>query len=208
MNIYVISLIERKDRMKLFLQQSTEQNIDYKLIEAIDGRELDTDLWIEKYDNRLLKKGEIGCYMSHYEIYEKEYDLGINDFIIFEDDCRVVDKYWDRVEEVKNNTPDDWDIIMLGTTHVFKNKYIKNCKVLYENNFVLKIQGDIYGAHNYIVKRKAVATLIQTKFPINVPIDIKINNLGLNVYITKKQISTQRRMGNQTHFLKNYTTID
>ena len=46
MNIYVISLIERKDRMKLFLQQSTEQNIDYKLIEAIDGRELDEDLWI------------------------------------------------------------------------------------------------------------------------------------------------------------------
>ena len=125
MNIYVISLIERKDRMKLFLQQSIKQNIDYKLIEAIDGRELDTDLWIEKYDNRLLKKGEIGCYMSHYEIYEKEYDLGINDFMIFEDDCRVVNDFWNKVEEVKNNTPSDWDIILLGTTEIYKKKYLK-----------------------------------------------------------------------------------
>ena len=198
MNIYVISLIERKDRMKLFLQQSTEQNIDYKLIEAIDGRELDTDLWIEKYGNRGLKKGEVGCYMSHYEIYETEYDLGINDFMIFEDDCKVVDKFWNKVEEVKNNTPDDWDIILLGTTEIYKKKYLKNCKILFENDFVLKVQGDIFGLQCYIVRNKAVATLIETKYPINCPIDIKINNIGLNVYIAKEQISTQRRMGSQT----------
>ena len=198
MNIYVISLIERKDRMKLFLQQSREQNIDYKLIEAIDGRELDTDLWIEKYGNRGLKKGEVGCYMSHYEIYETEYDLGINDFMIFEDDCKVVDKFWNKVEEVKNNTPDDWDIILLGTTEIYKKKYLKNCKILFENDFVLKVQGDIFGLQCYIVRNKAVATLIETKYPINCPIDIKINNIGLNVYIAKEQISTQRRMGSQT----------
>ena len=199
MNIYVISLIERKDRMKLFLQQSREQNIDYKLIEAIDGRELDTDLWIEKYGNRGLKKGEVGCYMSHYEIYETEYDLGINDFMIFEDDCRGCrHDFWNKVEEVKNNTPDDWDIILLGTTEIYKKKYLKNCKILFENDFVLKVEGDIYGLQCYIVRNKSLSNLIETKYPINCPIDIKINHIGLNVYIAKEQISTQRRMGSQT----------
>ena len=118
--------------------------------------------------------------------------------MIFEDDCKVVDKFWNRVEEVKNNTPDDWDIILLGTTQIYKKKYLKNCKILYENDFVLKVEGDIYGLQCYIVRNKAVATLIETKYPINCPIDIKINNIGLNVYISKEQIATQRRMGSQT----------
>ena len=200
MDSYVINLKRRKDRLNKFLIRASTANIPVKVVEAIDGQNIDfKSIWIEKYNNlitrRYLKKGEIGCYLSHYKCYEmSKTDL----VLIFEDDAYIPIDFWYQFDIIKKTLPKDFDIALLGTTNVWRRKYSKECKKIWENKDWTRYEGDIYGLQGYILSKKAIKTLIDCKYPLNVPIDVKINHLGLKVYVSKLNLIDTLRLGSDT----------
>lgn len=79
--IYLINLERRPDRLRKMNYALRELGIDAKLISAVDGKQLTTEKinelnitqmegYVDPYHKRALKFGEIGCFLSHYKIWE------------------------------------------------------------------------------------------------------------------------------------------
>ena len=93
---FVISLPSRADRKAVFSEKNAEHIESYQIHDAFDGRnhtyeqlkELgwDTDKdWRDPMLDRVLTRGEIGCFISHYQLWEKCAE-GTERFVILEDD--------------------------------------------------------------------------------------------------------------------------
>ncbi len=96
MKTFVISLPSRDDRKALFNQNNAEHLESYQIHDAFDGKShtyeqlvaagWDTDKnWRDPILDRVLTKGEIGCFISHYQLWEKCAE-GSERFVILEDD--------------------------------------------------------------------------------------------------------------------------
>ncbi len=84
--IFIINLKRRPQRKARMQAIMDEFNLEFKFIEAIDGKTLDDStiesLGVQIFPNYLdpiydrpLKKGEIGCFLSHYLIWEEVSNL-------------------------------------------------------------------------------------------------------------------------------------
>ena len=110
---FVINLASRSDRYKSFLKdvkkiKSDSVELDLERFEAVNGMQYDhTRLlsegmdtyrtWRDPYWNRKLTKGEIGCLLSHVQLWEKCVDLN-EPILIFEDDIKFLPSFnLDRV---------------------------------------------------------------------------------------------------------------
>ena len=96
MKTYVINLNDRTDRMSSFRESNDKILRSYERFEAFDGKKLthkklkgigfDTDKsWRDPLLKRVLTWGEIGCFMSHYRLWEMCAE-GDEAFLILEDD--------------------------------------------------------------------------------------------------------------------------
>ena len=196
METYVINLNRRIDRLKIFTNKANKYEIDFKRIEAIDGKLIDSKkFWKIKYDGRYMKRGEIACYLSHYKIYEKS---KADVTLIFEDDADISIDFEDHLKDILTKLPKDWDILFLGVSNLWRRKYKNLQKIVYEDKYFNKFQGDIYGTHSYIINRRGINTMIDCKYPIDSPIDIKLNNVGLNVYVLKNDLVKTNKLGSDT----------
>jgi len=202
MESYVINLDKRGDRWRKIDALCKTANLPIKRIKAIDGKtELITDEhWLQKYDNncgrlRYMTKGEIACYLSHYKCYEEsKSELTL----VIEDDAKIPIMFDYNLNKYLKYLPHDWDIILLGTSELWARKWRKNTTTIWQNNYWFKCKGDVYGTQCYILKRKAIEFLKDCKYPINSPIDVKINHLGLNVYILNHNMVGTHRWGSDT----------
>jgi len=198
METFLINLKYRQDRLIKFDIQAKREGINYERIEAVNGKEINRkDYWItKKYDDRRsLKSGEIGVYLSHYKCFEK---CKQNLALIFEDDAKLCLNFKDKLNILMENAPSDWDIVLLGTSSLWKKKYRLKCPITYEDEYFYKVSGDIYGLQGWVINRKAIDELIDSKFPILAPSDVKISNCGLNVYIAKEELVGLLQMGSDT----------
>ena len=118
MKIYIINLEKDINKRKKIKNRLDNINIKYEIINAIDG--INTDLyvqkgiykgWVDSYHNRYITKGEIGCALSHYYIWERIINENIEKAIILEDDVEVLDK--DFIEKV-NNVKYKYDLLYLS----------------------------------------------------------------------------------------------
>uniref|UniRef100_A0A2K6DKW9 Cerebral endothelial cell adhesion molecule n=1 Tax=Macaca nemestrina TaxID=9545 RepID=A0A2K6DKW9_MACNE len=80
--VFVISLARRPDRRERMLASLWEMEISGRVVDAVDGRMLNSsairslgvDLlpgYQDPYSGRTLTKGEVGCFLSHYSIWEE-----------------------------------------------------------------------------------------------------------------------------------------
>lgn len=99
---YVINLKHRTDRYEEF-KKRCEKLFDYTLIErfdAIHGITVDQDKLEYSFLKRKKNKGELGCFLSHYNIWKKiveNTELKNDDIVlIFEDDVFFNERFFSR----------------------------------------------------------------------------------------------------------------
>jgi glycosyl transferase, family 25 len=158
-----------------------EIGLNGTFIEAFDGKLLNTDDLIKKGIIKIdpsykpLRRGEIGCYLSHIKCWDlflktnKPFGLILEDDIVFTEDFRS--RFYDIFDHIKDMP---WDIIQLGRRCLpgwFKKKCFEGT-FIYEDAFYPSIVG--YGAFAYIIKPSAINKLLKTTFPIFKPIDVVI----------------------------------
>ncbi|XP_039618701.1 procollagen galactosyltransferase 2 isoform X1 [Polypterus senegalus] len=162
--VYLINLRRRPDRRERMLNSLYEQEIDVKVVDAVDGsalnssdiKSLGVDLlpgYYDPYSGRTLTKGEVGCFLSHYYIWKEIVDLQLDKALVFEDDVRFQGNFKRRLmrlmEEIEL-VELDWDLIYLGRKQVnpTKEEEVENVQNLvvadysyWTLSYVISLQG-------------------------------------------------------------------
>ena len=129
------------------------------------------------YDKELAKRrfgrelhpGELGCYVSHYKLWEWFAASDFDQLIVFEDDV-LVD--WMAINEIaKHNLAAlEIDLVKLYATHDFKIKE-KLYRFASPHAHLLRVKGLILGTQGYVLSRKAARELLRVAKQIYLPID-------------------------------------
>jgi len=121
MKTLVINLPKRKDRLTEF-KLLNDDYISYELFEAVDGHEINYDYllsqgfdiqhdWIDPLLKTKLTKGEVGCFLSHWRIWEECVRLD-EPILVLEDDAIITDKFsYDELYRMKR---EGYNFIYLG----------------------------------------------------------------------------------------------
>jgi GR25 family glycosyltransferase involved in LPS biosynthesis len=189
LDLYVITL-GNKERLENIEQQQEKINNKIDIFPAVNGKKSDINELKKKYNirNQKLKMSEIGCYLSHLNIYKKiKQDNKKGYTIIFEDDFLVKsDNLLDEVRKIitiLNNKNIDFDFIFLGN---LRNNYGKNIQ---DNIYNIDNGNNLFGTHGYVVNNKNIHKIIDKTNKIDKPIDIKIQDLSYKKILTTIVIS-------------------
>uniref|UniRef100_A0A8D8Q9H1 Glycosyltransferase 25 family member n=1 Tax=Cacopsylla melanoneura TaxID=428564 RepID=A0A8D8Q9H1_9HEMI len=125
--IYVINLKRRPERKLKMVAATSVLSLEVNFINAVDGRKLnDTNLaelgvsmlpgYADPYHKRPMKKGEIGCFLSHYKIWNDVIDKNYDIVMVLEDDVRFESFFRQKLLAVLKElkTLPSWDLIYLG----------------------------------------------------------------------------------------------
>lgn len=128
--IYLINLKRRPLRRKRMLASLKELGISVKMLDAVDGKSL-TDQQVkdmgikmlpgysDPYGKRPLTMGEIGCFLSHYLIWEEMINNGLAQVLVLEDDVRFEPDFRNQLQyllEEANALSNKfhWELIYIG----------------------------------------------------------------------------------------------
>nr|XP_021524855.1 LOW QUALITY PROTEIN: procollagen galactosyltransferase 1 [Aotus nancymaae] len=126
--VFMINLRRRQDRRERMLRALQEQGIECRLVEAVDGKAMNTSQvealgiqmlpgYQDPYHGRPLTKGELGCFLSHYNIWKEVVDRGLEKSLVFEDDLRFEIFFKRRLMNLMRDVERedlDWDLIYVG----------------------------------------------------------------------------------------------
>ncbi|KAM9642469.1 inactive glycosyltransferase 25 family member 3 [Trichechus inunguis] len=130
--VFVISLARRPDRRERMLNSLWEMEIAGRVVDAVDGRTLNSSIirslgvdllpgYQDPYSGRTLTKGEVGCFLSHYSIWEEVVARGLAQVLVFEDDVRFQSNFKGQLEQLMEEVEAEklpWDLIYLGRKQV------------------------------------------------------------------------------------------
>ena len=129
--IYMINLERRTDRRMKMEVGMRELGLEYKYFPAVDGRTLSPEKvkelgivpmteFRDPFFERPITMGEIGCFLSHYNIWVEMIEKGMDMIMVLEDDVRFEDNFNQRLDEVMKEARGlikkgvEWDLIYLG----------------------------------------------------------------------------------------------
>lgn len=174
--IFIINLERDTKRKQNILKQLEQNNIqNYEFIRAIDGQNGDLEYysfdvipdWIEPFTSKVMTKGEIGCALSHYNIWEKIINENIEYTLILEDDIILCDNFSQKLDNICSNIleTENMDLLYLGRRPLNTNNETKiNCNII-------KVKYS-YGTHAYIVTNRCAQKLLNCNYLQNLfPVD-------------------------------------
>ncbi|WP_190286180.1 MULTISPECIES: glycosyltransferase family 25 protein [Pantoea] len=127
MKIFVINLARSPERRASMEQQLSRLNLEYEIVEAVDGSQLSyTDIMKETRPlNYALSCGEVGCALSHINIYRRIASEGIPMALILEDDALIDCKTVDVMSEIeeRNTTHPTVTLLTEGPKYINKPLY-------------------------------------------------------------------------------------
>ena len=195
---YYINLDSRDDRRKLFETQCKELGIKAKRFSAIQPgfdiippnalKELQllepmTDE--SRYHKYRIKANGIGCTLSHKAVIKQARDQGLQNILIFEDDCKFLPAWQSEIKSViEDLNKVDWDVVYFGGE-------LNSNTISITNNLNLVVNGGVYCNHAYAVNKRFFDPIIN--FDIDwcpAPIDIFFLNYPSNSrkYVVSKKL--------------------
>lgn len=169
-DVYLVSLEKDIERRNNVLSQI---NVDY--VYAVDGNTLNLDTL--EIENKNLKKGQIGCYLSHVHLLNKAIG-NKNKILVLEDDAEITNDIL-KIEEIIKNAPEDFEILFLGYN--------------YHENHDYESVSFVYGTHGYIINSQNITKeKIDKFFPISLPYDIALPRVLKSYIVIPKVIELNK----------------
>lgn len=122
--IFMINLLRRPERRRRMERSFKEIGLDVEHVPAIDGKQLTFDHlndigiqflsgYADPFHNRPMTMGEIGCFLSHFWIWEKQVVDKLNEILILEDDIRFEPYFKESASNLMNEARrrGDWDLM-------------------------------------------------------------------------------------------------
>lgn len=160
--VYMINLKRRPERRIKMEATLKELGLDFVHLEAVDGKTLTDDVLIQKgitllpeytdpYHKRPMTMGEIGCFLSHYTIWQKMVELGQEEVLVLEDDIRFEPFFSQRSEMLMEDARriGGWDLIYYGRKRLQENEafleqsenFVKVSYTYWTLGYVISLQG-------------------------------------------------------------------
>lgn len=192
-DIYVITL-GKKERIDNIKKQEAKINDRITRFKAVNGLKLNINNLIKKNvldknyklagpKNSNHAKREIGCYLSHLNIYKKIKKDNKNGYtLIFEDDFLVNSP--DLKDDIRksidklNNKNIDFDYLYLGSNKINYGEHI------IDNLYYVNPKQHLFGTHAYVINNKKIDKIIDNVKLIKRPIDVAIQDLSNNHIFT------------------------
>ncbi len=167
MKSYVINLDRNPDRLNAITRRFSELGISFERYAAIDGAAF-TNEQIDEFTNARPRagqpwlRGQIGCFLSHYNIWQKIAN-GHDDYAaVFEDDVHASDRLPAFLQDTKW-IPDGCDLVRLetSTSRVLLSKPVTH----HQGRAIHELQSTCWGMGAYVISKKAAQRLLA--FPIS-----------------------------------------
>lgn len=161
------------DRLTSTLEHLNKVGISPVLFSGIDAVVNQLYTKLEKNEIGLkFTNGRIGCFLSHYMLWNHLYHSDIEEVIILEDDVRFVDNYKELYEDYMTQLPKDWQYVFIGSAGIMRN-FEKSVS----KNIVISKP---YCTHAYMIKRSALKILLEECFVMKTYIDMQIRQFVLH----------------------------
>jgi hypothetical protein len=162
------------------------QNRYYDLKSILDEQEINVELVIapkQKYftfgesDDSPNMPGNWSYQSAFESIFLKSKLLGLDNFLILEDDIVLAPDYIEKFERYYNTIPKDWQILHMGY-HIHSTNF--------DNGIYHKFEGDMtaIGAHAVVYKKDVFDPILELVETNTLPMDIFLNNTPYKVYNT------------------------
>jgi glycosyl transferase family 25 len=191
--IYIINLEKDSDRLEYMKKQCDKYNINFQRSIAVNGKNIQKTV-------KKLRKNQLGCAMSHLNIYKEIVQLNLDKVLILEDDVTLT-QWIIKLPSIMEDVPNDWDVVWVGNS---RRKWPRNtCSLVsdppYNFDKMEKITPHIYkfncgynnncpmGTYAYAVSNKG-AKKILANYNFDVPIDYLVNYKELNKYLLTPSI--------------------
>ena len=178
---YVISLERRQDRRKHFVEKNKNKVLSWSFYDAYDAKGLEltyNDLkrmgfdtnqtWKDPMDEQHLSVGGVGCFISHFRLWEICIKLNCP-IMILEDDVIIEDEF--NYQNIIDLINDGYNLIYPGYAEMGSAKPV-------EGRIELVIPDYPYWASSYIITPDSAKILVND--------EIKHNIIPVDEYITNK----------------------
>lgn len=180
-NIYMINLLRRPERRNRMHKLFKELGIRVETHDAVDGRALNQSIlkkmgikimpeYTDPYHDRPMTMGEIGCFLSHYNIWNKVIENDFKSVIILEDDVRFEPFFCQKLNYILTELKDlhlEWDLVYLG-----RKKLAENAEPWIDESKYLVHAAYSYWTLGYILSASGARKLIEA-MPLKqlIPVD-------------------------------------
>jgi glycosyl transferase family 25 len=181
--IFVISLdraVERRDHMNQLCQKL---GLQVTFVSGVDGRTLTAEQR-NRYSPALARRiygcemtdSEIGCYLSHYGVYERMTREAIDTALIIEDDISCVDDLKRIVEQLAPLRAGAWQVVRLQSTKrsvsdpATPRAFGESVGKVGDRD-LCRLQNGILGGCAYMIRRPAAEAMLRYGRKIFMPID-------------------------------------
>ena len=201
--MYFINLDRNPERRFYMEKQFKNHNLDITRYTAFDKNIIDQKYLKDMEDKKMIpsshqikkgkKEGSLACLVSHTNLWKKIYEENLGDIsLIFEDDCRILPNFKNKLKTALDNAPSDWDMIWLGYNNVKGDKVSE----YYYRPYKGFRRGYNTQHHCYLVRRSAIPKILKILFPIpvrflNKDSILRDNYDKFNAYFYKERLAVQ-----------------
>lgn len=173
-HVYIVTMDSQNEEK---VRKITDEYLSFGLVvpftiyDAVDGRNPKVDFdwqlfqgWKmrsdNKYWNREITAGEIGCALSHLSIWKEAFKKGYNKILILEEDFKVL-REWN---ESDIQTDEEWGLFYLGRNRVGEDQE--------QITDTIVRPGYSYCTHAYMLSRMGIQRLLEQNFEKTImPVD-------------------------------------
>ncbi len=180
MKTYIINLERSVKRRKHILAEAAKHKLEFELFPAVDGSALSRKEVEEMCHLNAIKKapkwltpGMLGCSLSHYKVYKKIIEDGINAAFVLEDDAILPHNSAELLADISANLETN-EIVSLYYMSFGKCQLSKMDVTNLPQGFSLRFPIDIsriLSTAGYVITRDAVKSLLDILLPIRVSPD-------------------------------------
>ena len=205
---HIINLDSSKERWAEIAEYANEAKLPVQRWPAVRGKDIkEEDLvpmklskYIFKYGVMTNQHGIIGCFLSHRTLLDhlKTLPSSPNDcHLVLEDDAFIPPDFLQQWENILDDVPNDWDMIMLGIQ--FPN--LRQLKGRVHTHLANK--GNV-GTHAYMVRHKALPKITKHLEYMYDAIDLMLRNKWKDwkIYILWPQLCYVNDHGESTIVVK------
>lgn len=160
--VYMINLNRRTERRVKMEATLKELGLGFTHLEAVDGKTLTDEVLAQKgitllpeyadpYHKRPMTMGEIGCFLSHYAIWQKMVELNQKEVLVLEDDIRFEPFFNERAQRLMEEAREigGWDLIYFGRKRLQENEaflkesesFVKVSYTYWTLGYVISLEG-------------------------------------------------------------------
>ncbi len=184
MKTYIINLDQDTARLAFLTTSFNKLGIPFERISAVDGRKFSDEAYQafmqvrprlrNKGANKTWLRGQMGCFLSHYQTWEKIAAGNERFCAVFEDDLHISDDL-KKILADDSWIPDDVDLVRLDTS-TNRVRLTNEPALSYARRKLYRVKSTSWCAGGYLLHRRAAQQLLALPTAEHEPADVILYN--------------------------------